>query len=54
MFVLLTKISGVPMLEREMLDSRGEAYRAYQQRVPAFFPRPPRALSASHLHGAKP
>jgi steroid 5-alpha reductase family enzyme len=40
MFVLLTKISGVPMLEREMLASRGEAYRQYQARVPAFFPIP--------------
>jgi steroid 5-alpha reductase family enzyme len=45
MFLLLTKISGVPMLEREMLASRGEKYRAYQQRVPAFFPRPPRSHS---------
>jgi steroid 5-alpha reductase family enzyme len=41
MFLLLTRISGVPMLEREMLESRGESYRAYQRRVPAFFPRPP-------------
>ena len=43
MFLLLTKVSGVPMLEREMLASRGEKYRAYQHRVPAFFPRPPRS-----------
>jgi steroid 5-alpha reductase family enzyme len=42
MFVLLTRISGIPMLEREMLESKGEAYRAYQQRVSAFFPFPPR------------
>ena len=41
MYLLLTKISGVPMLEREMLESRGDSYRAYQRRVPAFFPRPP-------------
>ncbi len=46
MFVLLTQISGVPMLEREMLASRGDTYRAYQRRVPAFFPRPP-SLSPS-------
>jgi steroid 5-alpha reductase family enzyme len=46
MFVLLTQISGVPMLEREMLASRGETYRAYQRRVPAFFPRPPRSNAA--------
>jgi len=54
MFVLLTKISGVPMLEREMLESRGEAYRDYQRRVPAFFPRPPRSQATYPLHGAKP
>jgi len=41
MYILLTKISGVPMLEREMLASRKDAYQAYQDRVPAFFPRPP-------------
>ncbi len=41
MFYLLTQISGVPMLEKEMLASRGDSYRAYQARVPAFFPRPP-------------
>jgi steroid 5-alpha reductase family enzyme len=46
MFLLLTKISGVPMLEREMLASRGERYREYQRRVPAFFPRPPHTQSA--------
>jgi steroid 5-alpha reductase family enzyme len=42
MYILLTRISGIPMLEREMLESKGEAYRAYQQRVSAFFPLPPR------------
>ncbi len=42
MFVLLTRISGIPMLEREMLETKGEAYRAYQQRVSAFFPLPNR------------
>jgi steroid 5-alpha reductase family enzyme len=43
MFVLLTRISGIPMLEREMLAAKGDAYRAYQQRVSAFFPLPNRA-----------
>ena len=38
MYWLLTRVSGVPPLERAMLASRGEAYRAYQARVPAFFP----------------
>lgn len=42
MFVLLRYVSGVPPLEQHMLRSRGAAFTAYQQRVPAFFPRPPR------------
>lgn len=42
MFVLLRHVSGVPPLEQHMVRSRGPAFAAYQQRVPAFFPRPPR------------
>ncbi|MDP3314977.1 MAG: DUF1295 domain-containing protein [Devosia sp.] len=42
MFVLLRYVSGVPPLEQHMLRSRGDAFAAYQQRVPPFFPRPPR------------
>jgi len=42
MFVLLRYVSGVPPLEQHMLRSRGDAFTAYQQRVPAFLPRPPR------------
>lgn len=34
--------TGVPPLEAAMLESKGEAYRRYQQRVPAFLPRKPR------------
>ena len=41
MYLLLTRISGVPPLEEAMLRSRGDAYRAYQARVSAFFPFPP-------------
>jgi steroid 5-alpha reductase family enzyme len=41
MYLLLTRISGVPPLEAAMLRSRGEAYRAYQARVSAFFLLPP-------------
>lgn len=40
MYLLLTRVSGVPPLERAMLASRGEAYRDYQARVSAFFPLP--------------
>jgi steroid 5-alpha reductase family enzyme len=39
---LLTKVSGIPPLEREMLADRGEAYQSYQARVSAFFPLPER------------
>ena len=45
MFILLTRISGVPPLEEAMVRSRGDAYRAYQARVSAFFPLPPKAAS---------
>ncbi len=38
MYLLLTRVSGVPPLERAMLASRGQNYRDYQARVPAFFP----------------
>ena len=43
---LLVHVSGIPPLERHMVESRGEAFRAYQRRVSAFFPRPPRADQA--------
>ena len=39
---LLVYASGIPPLEEYMLQSRGEAFRAYQKRVSAFFPLPPR------------
>ena len=42
MFLLLTRVSGIPPLEEAQLASKGEAYRMYQQRVSAFFPLPPR------------
>lgn len=42
MYLLLTRVSGVPPLEAAMLRSRGEAYRRYQARTSAFFPLPPR------------
>ena len=42
MVLLLTRVSGIPPLEAAMVRSRGEAYRAYQRRVSAFVPLPPR------------
>ena len=45
MWWLLNHVSGVPMLERQIVRSRGDAYRDYQARVSRFFPRPPRKSS---------
>jgi steroid 5-alpha reductase family enzyme len=42
MYWLLVHVSGIPPLEREMLASRGDAFRAYQQTTSPFFPLPPR------------
>lgn len=39
---LLAHVSGVPPLEKHMLASRGDAFRAYQSQVNAFFPGPRR------------
>ncbi|MCB9992857.1 MAG: DUF1295 domain-containing protein [Hyphomicrobiaceae bacterium] len=43
MYLLLVRVSGIPPLEAHMLQSRGATYAAYQARVNAFFPGPPRA-----------
>ena len=40
MYWLLNYVSGIPLLEKQMLLSRGAAYRDYQQRINAFFPGP--------------
>jgi steroid 5-alpha reductase family enzyme len=45
MYLLLNHVSGVPPLERSMLASRGDAFRAYQQRTSAFFLLPPKRNS---------
>lgn len=42
MWWLLNHVSGVPMLEAEMLRSRPRAFRDYQARVSRFFPLPPK------------
>jgi steroid 5-alpha reductase family enzyme len=39
---LVTNVTGIPLTEAQLERSKGEAYRAYQGRVPAFWPRPPR------------
>ena len=45
MYWLLVHVSGIPLLEQQMLQSRGDAFRAYQTRVSAFFLRPPKDFS---------
>jgi steroid 5-alpha reductase family enzyme len=42
MYWLLVHVSGIPPLEKHMLRSRGDAFRAYQARTSAFFPAFPR------------
>jgi steroid 5-alpha reductase family enzyme len=44
MYWLLVYVSGIPPLERQMLHSRGDAFRSYQARVSAFIPLPPTRL----------
>ncbi len=43
MYLVLRFGSGVPPLEQSMLESRGDAFRAYQARTSAFLPFPPRS-----------
>jgi steroid 5-alpha reductase family enzyme len=45
MYWLLVHVSGIPLLEQQMLKSRGDAFRAYQTQVSAFFLLPPKDLS---------
>ena len=42
MFYLLTKVSGIPMTEEHLVNSKGEAYKKYQREVPAFWPKKPK------------
>ena len=35
-------VTGIPPTEKQALRSKGDAYRAYQERVSKFVPRPPR------------
>ena len=42
MYYFLTRVTGIPLTEQQLLTSKGPAYADYQARVPAFWPRPPR------------
>lgn len=39
MYLILTRLTGVPPLEAAMIKSRGRSYEDYQKRVGGFFPR---------------
>jgi len=47
MYWALAHVTGVPPLEEHMVEKYGEAYRRYQKRVSAFFPRPPRRTGSA-------
>jgi len=47
MYLVLDRGTGVPPLEAAMLQSRGDAYRAYQSRTSRFFLSPPRKRGPS-------
>jgi len=42
MLYLIFRVTGVPPMEQAMLESRGDAYRAYQRRTSVFVPLPPK------------
>jgi steroid 5-alpha reductase family enzyme len=39
-YYLINYVTGIPPTEARMLERRGEPFRAYQNRVSAFWPRP--------------
>jgi steroid 5-alpha reductase family enzyme len=41
MYWLLVHVSGIPPLEQHMERTRGDAFRVYRRKTPAFFPWPP-------------
>lgn len=45
MYVMVTRVSGIPYTEAQSLRSRGDDYRRYQRTTSAFFPLPPRPES---------
>lgn len=49
MTFLLTRVSGVPLLERSMA-ARKPGYREYMERTSAFFPLPPRRAGRASRH----
>ena len=46
MLHFILNVTGIPPTEAQALSTKEEAYRAYQRRTSAFFPRPPRERPA--------
>ncbi len=46
MYLVLDRGTGVPPLEAQMLESRGQTFRDYQSRTSRFFLWPPRRTTA--------
>ena len=47
MYLLVTRVTGIPPAETQALRSRGDDYRHYQATTNAFFPGPPRAAQGA-------
>lgn len=45
MLFFLLRVTGIGYTEQQLLRSKGDAYRAYQERTSAFIPWPPRAAT---------
>lgn len=45
MFVMVTKVSGIPFTEQQAIRSRGQDYLDYQKTTSAFLPLPPRHVT---------
>jgi len=52
MYWILVHVTGIPPLEEQMLQSRGDLYRDYQARTSMFVPLPPRAASTKARTGS--
>ena len=46
MYVFITRVTGIPLTEKQAIRSRGDAYRRYQRTTNALFPGPPRSSEA--------
>ncbi len=49
MLFFLLKVTGIPITERALVESRGDAYREYQRTTSAFIPWPPKQSSGANI-----